>query len=184
MFFYHLHFADRRRVGRTNFERKTQSSRPQRNRNLNPAPFWYYTVLSILIVNVFYRNIVCFSLVVLSFTNAGNLNAVHVERVPEFQDHGECHISAVSSNQSNEVMTSSGKERLRVLAPLKEDIKSDYLTVIAKQKQTKLLLSLIHTSTCYINAELKPVGIFHHVMFNLNYFFSLSLKSPRRGEGD
>ena len=28
-------------------------------------------------------------------------------------------------------MTSSGKERLRVLAPLKEDIKSDYLTVIA-----------------------------------------------------
>lgn len=157
MFFYHLHFADRRRVGRTNFERKIQSSRPQRNRNLNPARFWYYTV---------------------------NLKAVHVERVLELQDHGECHISAVSSNQSNEVMTSSGKERLRVLAPLKEDIKSDYLTVIALQKQTKLLLSLIHTSTCYINAELKPVGIFQHVMFNLNYFFSLSLKSPRRGEGD
>ena len=59
MFFYHLHFADRRRVGRTNFERKIQPSRPQRNRNLNPVPFWYYTVLSILIANVFHRNMVC-----------------------------------------------------------------------------------------------------------------------------
>ena len=71
------------------------------------------------------------SLVVLSFTNAGNVNAVHVEKVPELQDHGECHTSAVSSNQSNAVMTSSGKERLRFLAPLKEDIKSDDLKVIA-----------------------------------------------------
>ena len=101
MFFYHLHFADRRRVGRTNFERKIQPSRPQRNRNLNPVPFWYYTVLSILIAN-FIATWFVVSLVVLSFTNAGNLNAVHVERVPELQDHGECHISAVSFNKRNE----------------------------------------------------------------------------------
>ena len=184
MFFYDLHFADRRRVGGTNFERKIQPSRPQRNRNLNPAPFWYYTVLSILKQPVYFiATSYVISLVDLSFTNAGNLNVVHVERVPELQDHGECHISAVSSQQSNEVMTSSGKERLSFLAPLKEDIKSDDLKVIALQKQTKLMLSLIHTSTCYINVQLIPVGIFNHLSFNLNFFFFIIFEKPQQGRG-
>ena len=74
------------------------------------------------------------SLDVPSFTNAGNLNAVHVERETEPQDHGKCHIFAVSSNESSEAMTSSGEEMPRFLASPKEDIKSglwDDLKVIA-----------------------------------------------------